>query len=150
MRPQVRFGEVPERVRGWVAVIVVVVVIGFVPVMLDRDSYPLSTYPMFSTRRTAVSTVNTAVAVGDGVDRLSPELIAATDEVIQAAATVSDAIARGETDALCEDIAARVATGGPTGATAIEVVSERFDAVAWYDGNRQPLGRVVHARCPVP
>jgi hypothetical protein len=152
MRRQVRFDAVAERVRAWAAVIAVVVAVGFVPVLLERDSYPLSDYPMFSTRRTAESSFNTAVAVGEGdaVERLSPELIAATDEVIQAGATVSDAIARGQTGALCTDIAARVSDGGPEGAIAVEVVTERFDAVAWYAGDRQPLGRVVHARCPVP
>jgi hypothetical protein len=149
MRRQDRFRRVPQRVRAWAAVAAVVVIVGVVPVLLDRDSYPLSTYPMFATRRTAASSFNTAVAVGDELQRLSPEVIAATDEVIQAAATVSDAIARGETAALCRDIAGRVAAGGPDGATSIEVVTERFDAVAWYDGDRRPLDRVVHARCPV-
>jgi hypothetical protein len=139
----------PERIRGWGALIGVVVVIGMVPVVLDRDSYPVSSYPMFSTRRTAASSVDTAVASGDDVVRLSPEVIAATDEVIQAAATVRDAIARGETDVLCADIAARVAAGGPEGATTIEVVTESYDAVAWYRNDHRPLGRIVHARCAV-
>jgi hypothetical protein len=140
---------VPQRALAWSAVTVVIAVVGLVPLALDRDSYPLSTYPMFSTRRSATGRFHTAVAIGETVHRLSPERIAATDEVIQAAATVSDAIARGEVAALCADIAARVAADGPDAATAVEVVSEDYDAVAWYDGDRTPLGRVVHARCPV-
>lgn len=140
----------PERVRGWAALVIAIVVIGVVPIALDRDSYPVSSYPMFSVRRPALSSVGTAVAVGEGVMALSPEQIAATDEVIQAAAIVRGAIDRGEADALCRDIAERVAGHGPEGGDAIEVVTESYDAVAWYDGDRRPLQRVVHARCPVP
>jgi len=30
------------------------------------------------------------------------------------------------------------------------VVTERFDAVQWYRGDREPLDRTVHSECPVP
>lgn len=120
-----------------------VVVLGFVPLALDRDSYPLSTYPMFSSRRSTKEAVDTAVLVaGNSVRRLTPDQIAGTDEVIIAAQTVSKAIRRGDADALCLEIARRVDTTG-----VIEVVTERFDAVAWYEGEREPLDRVVHATC---
>ena len=129
-----------------------VVVTGLVPVALDRDSFPLSTFPMFSSRRTSTERVDTAVAVlADGsVRRLSPERIGGTDEVILAGATVSRAVASGGAAGLCAEIAARVAAGGPSGAVRVEVVSETFDAVAWYDGRRDPLARTVHADCRVP
>jgi hypothetical protein len=126
-------------------------VVGVVPVALDRDSFPLSTFPMFASRRTSSETVDTAVAVdGLRVWRLDPERIGATDEVILAGATVSDAVNAGHADRLCDDIARRVASAGPDEAIAIEVVTERYDAVEWFGGNRAPLARVVHARCPVP
>lgn len=140
-----------QRRIAWAAAIAVVVVVGVVPVALDRDSFPLSTYPMFSYRRTSTEVVDTAVATEPGgrTWRLSPVQIAATDEVITAAATVSDAIAAGRTDDLCAQIAARVADDGPDDATAIEVVSERYDAIEWFEGNHTPLERDVHARCEV-
>ena len=47
--------------------LLVVVVVGIVPLVLDRDSFPLSTYPMFSSRRTTTESVDTAVMVVDGV-----------------------------------------------------------------------------------
>jgi hypothetical protein len=82
--------------------------------------------------------------------RLDPERIAATDEVILAAVTVSDAINSGHGDRLCAEIARRVASAGPREAAAVEVVTERYDALEWFAGHRTPLARVVHARCAVP
>ncbi|HEX9259563.1 MAG TPA: hypothetical protein VF855_08495, partial [Acidimicrobiales bacterium] len=132
------------RTRARVALVAAVFVVGVLPVALDRDSFPLSTFPMFSTRRTTSEPVDTAVAVaGDRQWWLSPELIAATDEPIQATAAVSDAISAGQTDALCADIARRVGDDGPAGATAVEVITARYDAVRWFEGERAPLQRVV-------
>jgi hypothetical protein len=133
-----------ERTMAWACVAAVVVVVGLVPLALDRDSYPLSTYPMFSNRRSTAESVDTAVLIRDGkLRRLSPSLIADTDEVILAAATVKRAIAAGTAATLCTEIAERVGGRGE-----IEVVTERFDSVRWYEGDKEPLSRTVHARCP--
>jgi hypothetical protein len=87
--------------------------------------------------------VDTAILVRAGeVQRLSPVEIGATDEVILAAATVSQAISQGNAADLCADIAGRV--GGPG---EVQVVTERYDAVRWYEGHREPLSRVIHAAC---
>jgi hypothetical protein len=146
---------VREAGRAWAVVLGIIAVLGVFPVVTRRDSYPVSDFPMFSSRRTATESVDTAVAVGpDGLDarvwRLDPRLIAATDEVIIAAVTVSRAIQSGTADQLCADIAARVAARGPSGATTVEVVTERFDAVRWFEGDHTPITRRVHAECPVP
>jgi len=140
--------KVRTRARG--ALVAVVLVVGLLPAVLDRDSFPLSTFPMFSSRRSTVEPVDTAVAVA-GAEQwwLSPELIADTDEPIQATGAVSDAIDQGTTAELCADIAKRVADDGPPEATAVEVITARYDAVHWFHGDRTPLGRVVHARCEV-
>lgn len=131
------------RTRAWSWVAAVVLLLGVVPVVLDRDSYPVSTYPMFSHRRSSTDSVDTAILVRDGdVQRLSPSEIGATDEVILAAATVSQAIAQGSAAALCADIADRVGGSGE-----VQVVTERYDSVRWYEGDREPLSRVVHASC---
>ncbi|MEN9803913.1 MAG: hypothetical protein RIS41_760 [Actinomycetota bacterium] len=129
----------------------ILVVIGVIPIVLDRDSYPLSTYPMFSSRRTAVEPVHTAVLVGsDGeVDRLSPTQISGNDEVIIAAQLVYRAIGRDGGATLCDDIARRILDPRHEGAT-IEIVTEKYDAIAWYEGRRSPISRVVHSSCRVP
>ncbi|MCU1343827.1 MAG: hypothetical protein JWL70_93 [Acidimicrobiia bacterium] len=131
--------------------VICIAVVGVVPVALNRDSFPLSTFPMFASQRTSSETVDTAVArAGTRIWRLDPERIAATDEVILAAATVSDAIANGHADRLCAEIAQRVLSAGPREATAVEVVTEQYDAVQWFAGQRTPLQRQVHAQCAVP
>lgn len=135
------------------SLVAVVALVGIVPLALDRDSFPLSTYPMFSSRRSSAESVHTAVTVtADGTaTRLSPTLIAGTDEVIIATVTVANAIRSGTTEQLCGEIARRVAgTAAASEAVAVEVVTERFDAVRWYDGDRTPLERRVHARCGLP
>ncbi len=135
--------------RAWAAAGLAVVAVGAVPLVLDRDSFPLSTFPMFAADIDRTQSVDTAVAVAaDGTTiRLTPEDIAGTTVVNQAASVVTTAIVGGRADELCTDIARRLA-GGP-GPVAVEVVTERYDAVRWFDGDRTPVDRVVHARCVV-
>lgn len=141
-----------RRPVAYASIVAVLLVVGVVPLALDRDSFPLSTYPMFSTRRSTAETVDTAVAVdADGTTRrLGPQRIGGTDEIILATATVSGAIGNGTVDRLCTEIAGRVAGDGPATAVEVEVVTERFDAILWYRGDHTPIDRTVHATCPVP
>ena len=142
------------RWRAWTVALVLVAGFGVWPVVAQRDSYPVSNLPMFASPRTRTESVITAVAVaGEGDQRrlwrLGPRRLAGTDEVIAAGATVRRAVAGGTADVLCADIAARVIDQGPREAEAIEVITERYDAVAWFQGDRTRLERVVHHRCPV-
>jgi len=112
----------------------------------QHDSFPLSPYPMFSSRRTTTELVDTAVFVTESgsVFRLNPEIIAGTDEVILAAQTVSLSIANGTTAQLCAEITGRfdADTDGH-----IEIVTEVFDALNWYADDKSPISRTVHATC---
>jgi hypothetical protein len=130
--------------RAWVAV--VVVVLGVVPLALNRDSYPLSTYPMFSSNRTTREPVDTAVLItADGTEStLNPEAIAGTDEPIIATVVVGNAIANGTADTLCSDIARRL-DAGATGR--VEIITVVYDALDWFAGRRDPVERHVHATC---
>jgi hypothetical protein len=136
------------RVCAWGAVVGIVAIVGVVPLALDRDSFPLSTYPMFSSRRTSTETVDTAIVVDatDQISRIDPRDIAGTDEVILAAVTVSDALRDGSAGLLCDDIVTRLGTRLPEGAQ-VRIVTERYDAIEWYSGDRSPLSTVVHAEC---
>jgi hypothetical protein len=138
-----------QRWRAWAAVALAVVVVGAVPFVLDHDSFPLSTFPMFAADIDRTQSVDTAVALAaDGtVIRLTPAEIGGTTVVNQAASVVTTAIVGGQAEELCTAIAGRVA--GEPGAATVEVVTERYDAVQWFDGDRTPIDRVVHARCPV-
>jgi hypothetical protein len=112
-----------------------------------RDSFPLSNYPMFARDRPTETTFATVVVVDpDGtVTRLSPREIGGTDQVIQAAATVSRAVRAGDADALCAEVLER--RGDDIGHGRLEVISERYDTVAWFDGDEVPIERTVHATC---
>lgn len=128
---------------------IVAVVAVALPGFTDRDSFPLSNYPMFSYDRGRVTAFDTAVGVrADGsTERLSPQLIGGGYEVIHAAQTVTKAIRAGDAASLCTEIAARAA--GEAYAT-IEVVTERYDTVGWFEGDETPIDRRVHASCEVP
>jgi hypothetical protein len=113
------------------------------------DGFPLSTYPMFSGRKTAEADIAHAVALStDGSRRVLPPAAVLNDEVVQAFETLRRAIARGPeaTRALCERIAGRA---GRPGDVAVEIVTDRYDAVRYFHGEKQPIASTVHARCEV-
>jgi len=115
------------------------------------DGFPLSTYPMFTSDRGSRVSIGTAVAVdaAGGIRRLDPHAVGGGDEVMLAASTVRIAIDGGPRSAgrLCEEIAARLA--GDDGARHVEVRTEVHDALAWFNGEREPLETTTHARCAV-
>ena len=138
--------------RAWAYVVsVAALALVFSPVLRpsQRDSFPLSTYPMFSYDRGRESALPTAVGVTvEGqLRRLSPELISGGYEPVRAFATVEASIANGDTPELCREIAERTSRSRVTDLVAIEVVTEVHDVVAWFEGQEEPSQRIVHARC---
>jgi len=120
-----------------------------VRVLVEReagDGFPLSTYPMFDEDPGHVIELPTVVAVTtDGTERLSPLLIAGTDQVIQAWEAVRAAVARGPdaTAELCEEVAGRV-----DAPASIAVVIERYDTLEWSsDPGTEPQEQRTLARC---
>ncbi len=107
------------------------------------DTYPLSTYPMFATDRGNVHTLATAVErTDDGFARLSPKLIAGTDEAVLASVTVTRAVRHGEADILCEEILERVGSD-----RRIEVRTETLDVVVLSVEGSADSTVTVHSRC---
>jgi hypothetical protein len=125
------------------------VVIGIVvlvsPVLRDHDSFPLSTYPVYASARPREATFVTAQ--GQNADgstrRLSMDVIARTDDPLVASSRVEGAVAAGQADELCADIAARA----PSDLVAVVVVRERHDVVAGARGTDSLLHREELARC---
>jgi hypothetical protein len=138
-------------VRRWsvYAIAGIAVVAVAAPGVSDRDSFPLSNYPMFSYDRGRITSFDTAVGVDEQgrLSRLSPEEIAGGYEPMLAAETVSKAVRNGTADGLCSEIAARTRDDD---VVRIEVVTETYDTVRWFDGEESPLDRTVHAACEVP
>lgn len=112
------------------------------------DGFPLSTYPMFTYERGRVVAIDTVVLVdGRRTERLSPDLIAGTDEPVLASATVSRAIVGGPSaiDLLCHEVAARL---GPDRSGEVRVVTETYDTVELLRHGAPPQQTIVHGRCP--
>lgn len=140
--------------RSWAVVVSVLVIIlvalpGVRLLLEDEppDGFPASTYPMFTRDPGREVEVATVVAIQpDGrTERLSPETIAGTDQVIQASVTVSAAVREGRASAerLCREVGERV-----EGPATVAVVVERHDALAWSeDPSVEPLFRRVVADC---
>lgn len=124
----------------------------FTPVVRSADDFPLSNYPMFIINRPDLTTFDVAVGVDSGGNqiRLSPALVAGSIEVIQAVATVEDAVNKNTTADLCGRIAARVALASDlTDIEAVAVITETYDIVPALSDNAPPVGAVEHTRCPV-
>jgi hypothetical protein len=121
------------------------------PVVLDRDSYPLSLYPMYaSSRPSEVSFVTARGLTIDGESRnLSLDLIGASDDPLVVAGELRAAVRRGEADERCRTIATRTAERGPDGIAMIEVVTERHDTVVSLESGESLRDREVHAVCEV-
>ena len=117
------------------------------PVLANHDSFPLSTYPMYSRTRPAEVDIVTARgfdSAGSGVT-LSIRVLADTDDPLVAESRLR-AAARGgavPSGVMCEEILAR------TGAEirAVHLVTERHDIVARASGEPSLLDSVIHAAC---
>ena len=123
------------------------------PVVLDRDGYPLSTYPMYSRSRENAVTFATAQAVdANGVtSTLTLGVIGDSDDPLIVAGELRDAIRDGRAGERCEEISERAAvwSGLPTEISSIEVVTERHDVVVRVEGGQSLVERTVHASCEV-
>ncbi len=138
----------------WSMATVLVVVALLVPVAVDHDSFPLSTYPMYASARPPRVELPTAVGVdaGGGTHRLSLALIGASDDPLIVAGELREAIGRGHAEQRCEEIARRLVDAGATAKdgeplVVVEVVTERRDVVASVRDQDSLLGRSVEARC---
>lgn len=119
-----------------------------------RDSFPLSTFPMFSSLIEPIVDIDYAIGLDEGGNdiTLDPETIAGTDEIIIAGSVVSQAVRGGETALapLCSAIATRVSSGSrESSIVGIEIRTDRLDAVAYFAGDELPIERVAHWVCDV-
>lgn len=130
------------------------------PLRLDpqdpkQDSFPLSTYPMFSYDRGRIASVTVALARGPGgYEQAVPPSFVATSETMQAMKTIAKSVRAGGRRArdLCESIAERVAeSDDPVFAPATEVafVRNTVDSIDYLSGDRAPRERRYHVRCVV-
>lgn len=118
------------------------------PVVADRDSFPLSTYPMYARNRSTEVSFVTAQGVrnDDDLVPLSLGTIGDSDDPLVVAGELRAAIRRDEADERCREIAARV---DDDNIEHVEVVTERHDTVVRLEGGESLIRRSVHAQCEV-
>jgi len=123
------------------------------PAFIDPadDSFPLSTFPMFSHYRPKEMTVTHALGVTrDGGRRPLPPLISAGNRgVLQSQVSVIRGI---QTDAAgyCREVVERVkASDEHDDIVAVELATSLFDTIAYFESSSDPLDRRVHMRCEV-
>jgi hypothetical protein len=142
--------RVARRVGAWAGLVTLVLAM-LAPTLFwsERDSYPLSTFPMFASDRGPVSGLTNVAGIGAGgeVHRLSAAEVTGTDEVMLAVATVVRAVNEGRAEQLCASVAAGL---DRPEVVAVEVRTERVNSVRWLQGDREPESVTVHARCEVP
>jgi hypothetical protein len=135
---------------GWRHRIAAVICLAAVvsPAVIGRDSFPLSTYPMYADGGSRLDTLATAVGVDAAgtVHRLSLATIADTSDPLIAESSLYEAIRAGRAEAACVQIAGRA--GGFL--VRIEVVEERHDLVARAQHKDSLLERHLDASCEVP
>lgn len=134
------------------AVTVAVAALLFLPVALDRDSLPLSTYPMYSSARSTTSTLVTAqLVVGDERRSLSLDIIGNSDDPLIVTGELRAAIRGGEAARRCPAIAERAVAQGAAspGRGRIEIVSERHETIEFVADRPSLVERTVHESCPV-
>ena len=121
-----------------------IVVLGAIPLIAQRDSYPHSDLPMFARGRDRISRFTTAVGVDDSgrIVRLNPSIIAATDEVIAAQAALVGAVNSGEADSMCREIASRI-----DGVALVRIQSETHDIIKSLNDIDSPITTRIHAEC---
>jgi len=120
----------------------------------SADSFPHSTYPMFSHRRPEQLWLNQMVWVSPtGETTALPPRFVGTEEVMQAAATISRAVSSGPSAAssLCDEVARAVAEDTDLSeAVHVEIVSQLYNVIAYFSEGAAPIERRVRARCEVP
>lgn len=118
-----------------------------------KDSFPLSTFPMFSHHRPAQMDIDHVVAVNTKRQpRVVPPGMVAGSEVLQTKVAIAHAVRRGRGASLklCRDVAARLATSDDyADVVFVEVRRDRYDVLGYFSGEPKPLSSRVFARCVV-
>lgn len=143
------------RLHGYAVSVVLLAAVLF-PLRFERgrDSFPLSSYPMFARAKTsAAMQLHYFLGLTEAGERryLRPELVA-NQEVLQARAVIAHAVRRGPADAdqLCRQVADRVAAEDEVAdVVELRLVEGRHDAIAFLVDGDVGSERVV-ARCGVP
>lgn len=121
------------------------------------DSFPVSSYPMFSHgRSSSEASITHVVAIAEnGARTIVPPGEVASSAVMQTLITIQESVHAGpaSTKRFCRDIARRLADSSRVelrNAVSVEIETARIDAVRYLGGDTAPIERTLHARCKRP
>ncbi|MEE9149571.1 MAG: hypothetical protein V3U27_19495 [Candidatus Tectomicrobia bacterium] len=121
-----------------------------------RDSFPLSTYPMFTRRRQRV-VIYAVLGLGksqDDVERVEaiPPRFIANNEVMQAVVTVRRAVRKGRAARrhFCQRVATAVAKAPDfSHVEALEIVRDIYDPLRYFAADGERIERQRLERCRI-
>jgi hypothetical protein len=134
-----------NRVRRFVTAGLIAALIS--PAIRNEDSLPLSTYPMYSSRRSNLSKFVTASGIDDQGNRttLSALTISGSRDRLITQSFLNDAVARGDASVICAELASRL----DPSLSAVEIATEQHDTIARLQGRPSLMQRDLHASCEV-
>jgi hypothetical protein len=143
----------PERIKAYLIGLGAVVASAWPALAQSRDSFPLSTFPMFSHPR-GQPWLDVVVGLDERghSQALEPRLVA-NAETLQAAAAISRAVRSGPaaTKRLCREVAKNVAAEPELSSVIwVEVRSEKYDPIEYFTEGPEPLESRKRGRCRVP
>lgn len=123
------------------------------PIALGRkDSFPLSTYPMFAVSRGNPELIK-LVAITEGGEQVAvPPALLGTKEVLQAKAELKRIAHRGAKTRrrYCAEVAQRVAGEPELKWRELQLQRARFNPIAYFENGHKPMAIEHLATCPVP
>jgi len=116
-----------------------------------RDSFPLSTYPMFAKERGTPVLFAVVATTREGKEQSIPAALVASGEVLQTKVLIQRTVERGRAAVrdLCERTAEKLAREPATELAAVEVVRRRYDPIAYFESGPRPIERELVFRCPI-
>lgn len=115
----------------------------------ERDSFPLSTYPMFSADRAGRIVVPHVIGETLDGDRINLHYrLFGTGGLNQVRKQVARAVRTGRADEVAQTYADAIhARGNPQEIAEVLVVRSRFLFTDYFAGDRSPFAENIHARC---
>ena len=137
----------PSRMRPRRLAVVLTIGAVLAPALMNRASFPLSTYPIYahSRERHADIVVVRGVLPDGSMQTVGLEPIAGTDDPLIAQSTIDRAVRDQTVDDLCSAIAGRVGAH----ISAVEIAVEQHDLVSLAAGRSSLGDRRVLTRCEV-
>ena len=101
-----------------------------------KDSFPLSTYPMFSRARGKPVIEKLIGIQKDGTQIALPPWVVGTEEIMQAVVTIRNAVWRRQASQLCKQVAIKLKNSTKLSSVVeVRVVGAQYDPIKYFEDN---------------